>query len=122
MPRLSRTERKASHAGQPACITPIHEAVTTAVLNLMEGEVVSFSDIAGKAGHPRAARAAGAILSKSGDSLPWWRVVYANGHLPPCNPSLQAERLMAEGVQLRGFRIMASPLGRFRPPQNKTDT
>ena len=92
MPPLPRTDRKASRSGQPACITPIHDAVTTAVLNLMEGEVVSFGDIAGKAGHPRAA---GAILSKSGDNLPWWRVVYANGHLPPCHPRPQTERLMA---------------------------
>jgi methylated-DNA-protein-cysteine methyltransferase-like protein len=122
MSQLPRTDRKASHSEQPASGTPIHDAVTTAVLNLREGEVVSFGDIAQKAGHPRAARAAGAILSKSGDSLPWWRVVYANGHLPPCNPSLQAERLLSEGVQLRGFRVLASPQGRFRSPQSKTDS
>ena len=122
MSQLPRTDRKASHSEQPASGTLIHDAVTTAVLNLGEGEVVSFGDIARKAGQPRAARAAGAILSKSGDSLPWWRVVYANGHLPPCNPSLQAERLMSEGVQLRGFRVLASPQGRFRSPQSKTDS
>ncbi len=122
MPQLRQTDHKASPSGQPASSTPIHDAVIKAVLNLMEGEVVSFGDLAGKAGHPRAARAAGAILSKSGDSLPWWRVVYANGHLPPCNPSLQAERLMAEGVQLRGFRVLASPQGRFRSPQSKMDS
>ena len=122
MSQLSRTDRKASQPGQPASGTPIHDAVTTAVLNLREGEVVSFGDIARKAGHPRAAGAAGAILSKSGDSLPWWRVVYANGHLPPCNPSLQAERLLSEGVQLRGFRVLTSPQGRFRSSQSRTDS
>ena len=40
MPPLPQTDRKASHSGRPACITPIHDAVTTAVLNLMDGEVI----------------------------------------------------------------------------------
>lgn len=93
-----------------------------AVLNLSSGEIVSFGDIAVKAGHPGAARAAGAVLAKSGDALPWWRVVYSDGQLPPCNPGLQAERLAAEGVQLRGFRVLSSPAGRFTVTQSATDS
>ena len=93
--------------------TELQQAITAAVLDLDEGEVVSFGDVAGLAGHPRAARAAGAVLSKSEDTLPWWRVVYSDGQLPPCNPSLQAERLADEGVELKGFRVIRSPKGRF---------
>ena len=117
-PSLPKENSNNALQESPAANTPIQDAVTTAVLELMEGEIVSFGDIARKAGHPRAARAAGTILSKSGDTLPWWRVVYADGHLPPCNPGLQAERLIAEGVQVHGFRVLASPLGRFRRAQS----
>ena len=98
--------------------TELQLAIQAAVLELCEGEVVSFSDIAARAGRPKAARAAGAVLAKSEDTLPWWRVVYSDGHLPPCNPSLQAERLADEGVKLRGFRVIRSPRGRFAPAES----
>ncbi|QDT08432.1 MGMT family protein [Planctomycetes bacterium K23_9] len=94
-------------------MTPLQIRIIAAVESLAEGEVVSFGDIAVLAGTPGAARAAGAVLANSGDVLPWWRVVYSDGHLPACNPSLQAERLMDEGVEMKGFRVIRSPLGRF---------
>ena len=93
--------------------TELQREIMAAVLDLSEGEVVSFGDLAARAGRPNASRAAGAVLAKSEDTLPWWRVVYSDGHLPPCNPSLQAERLADEGVELRGFRVVRSPSGRF---------
>ena len=96
--------------------TPLQQAITVAVQRLRQGEVVSFGDVAANAGRPDAARAAGAVLAQSADTLPWWRVVYSDGHLPPCNPSLQAERLADEGVNLRGFRVIHSPRGRFAQP------
>ncbi len=93
--------------------TALQRKIGEAVLGLSAGEVVSFGDIAARAGRPDASRAAGAVLAKSADTLPWWRVVYSDGHLPPCNPSLQAERLAEEGVKLKGFRVICSPSGRF---------
>lgn len=84
-----------------------------AVDDLAPGEVVSFGDIAAAAGRPNASRAAGNLLSRSLDTLPWWRVVYSDGRLPPCNPSVQTERLVDEGVQVEGFRVVRSPRGRF---------
>ena len=107
----SRQVSTASTATDPQ--TPLQEALSVAITELSEGEVVSFGDIAKRAGHPRAA---GAVLANSADTLPWWRIVYSDGHLPPCNPSLQAERLASEGVQLKGFRVLESPLGRFTNP------
>ena len=92
--------------------TPLQSRILQAVENLAAGEVVSFGDIAARAGRPDAARAAGAVLAGAAD-CPWWRVVYSDGHLPPCNPGLQAQRLTEEGVQLRGFRVLQSPSGRF---------
>lgn len=94
-------------------LTPLQRAIVSAVEDLAEGEVVSFGDVAARAGRPDAARAAGAVLAGSADSLPWWRVVYSSGHLPPCNPGLQAQRLAEEGVHLRGFRVIDAPRGRF---------
>lgn len=93
--------------------TDLQRAIRYAVDRLDEGQVVSFGDVAAMAGRPDAARAAGTVLAGSGDSLPWWRVVYADGQLPPCNPGLQAQRLAEEGVELRGFRVIRSPSGRF---------
>lgn len=95
-------------------LTDFQQRMAAAVDKLRPGEVVSFGDVAAAAGRPDASRAAGRMLSESTDTLPWWRVVYSDGRLPPCNPSLQAERLAEEGVELRGFRIVRSPLGRFR--------
>jgi len=113
----SRSLRQVSRTSTAAFSrTPLQEAMSVAVMDLSAGEVVSFGDIAKRAGQPRAARAVGATLANSADSLPWWRVVYSDGHLPPCNPSLQAERLAEEGVQLSGFRVLKSPLGRFAKP------
>lgn len=94
-------------------LTEFQQQMAAAVLELQPGQVVSFGDIAAAAGRPTAARAAGRMLAGSTDTLPWWRVVYSNGHLPPCNPTLQSERLVEEGVQLTAFRVIRSPLGRF---------
>ena len=92
--------------------TQLQDKVESVVAQLEVGEVVSFGDVAERAGYPGASRAAGSTLAKSVD-LPWWRVVYSDGQLPPCNPGLQAERLIQEGVSLQGFRVIASPAGRF---------
>ena len=94
-------------------MTELQQAIIAAAESLEVGEVVSFGDLAAKAGKPKASRAAGSVMSKSGDTVPWWRVVYSDGHLPPCNPSLQNERLEEEGVQLKGFRVVKSSKGRF---------
>jgi methylated-DNA-protein-cysteine methyltransferase-like protein len=93
--------------------TALQEQIIAVVEGLGIGEVVSFGDVAARAGRPDAARAAGTVLANSGDTLPWWRVVYADGHLPPCNPGLQESRLTEEGVELRGYRVIRSPAGRF---------
>ena len=110
-----RNSRKTKAAVQSdlQSATPLEQALTIAVASLREGEVVSFGDIAERAGRPDAPRAAGRLLSKSLSSLPWWRVVYASGKVAPCNPELQAERLREEGVEVKNGRVIQAPLGRF---------
>src|SRR6056297_1180514 len=93
--------------------TPWEQRMTSAVAALREGEVVSFGEIAARAGRQKASRAAGAFLGRTMHKLPWWRVVYADGRLPPCDPDEQAELLRCENVEVQGNRVIRAPLGRF---------
>lgn len=72
-----------------------------------EGSVLTYGEVAAEAGYPGAARAVGTLLAGSGGTLPWWRIVAANGRLVPGHEREHARRLRAEGVEL-------SPAGRVR--------
>lgn len=100
-------------------LTEFEQALVVAVASLQEGEVVSYGDIAERAGRPGSPRAVGALLSKALADIPWWRVVYSSGKLAPCNPELQQEKLEEEGVVVKNGRVVESLLGRFvgRPPE-----
>jgi methylated-DNA-protein-cysteine methyltransferase-like protein len=87
--------------------------ITTVIVALGEGEVVSYGDIAHDAGYPGRARAVGALLADHGDDLPWWRVVRGDGRLVAPNAAAQAAALRAEGVTLRNGRVVLAPRGRF---------
>jgi len=78
--------------------------VQLVVRNLRRGEVVSYGEVARRAGYPRAARAVGNVLA-SGGGLPWWRVVRANGDLAAHSGVEQARRLQREGVSVREGRV-----------------
>jgi methylated-DNA-protein-cysteine methyltransferase-like protein len=92
---------------------PMRSAFVQAIEALKPGEVVSYGDVAARAGYPRRHRAVGQLLGASFDALPWWRVVYNDGRLPPVNPTLQEQRLIEEGVTMKRMRVVQSPLGRF---------
>lgn len=94
-------------------LTEFQQAIVSAVNKLKPGEVVSFGDIAARAGRPSASRAVGNLLARVPADLPWWRVVYSDGRLPPCNPTVQADHLEQEKVTLNAFRVIQSPKGRF---------
>ncbi len=99
-----------------ALMTSLQNAFTLAVASLRFGEVVSYADVAKRAGRPKASRAAGRFLATSGLDIPWWRVVYSDGRLAEVNRAVQANRLEDEGVQLNATRakVLVAPLGRFR--------
>jgi methylated-DNA-protein-cysteine methyltransferase-like protein len=82
------------------------ERVRSALERLRPGEVVTYGEIAEEVGHPGAARAVGNVLADS-DGLPWWRVVTSTGRLVPGHEEAQARRLTAEGVTVRGKRVIA---------------
>jgi methylated-DNA-protein-cysteine methyltransferase-like protein len=68
------------------------------------GRVLSYGDVA-EFCDSRAARHVGRVLAYDGGTVPWHRVVRADG---TCAPHLQAEqrqRLIAEGVQFLGDRV-----------------
>jgi alkylated DNA nucleotide flippase Atl1 len=66
---------------------------------------VTYGEIAEEVGHPGAARAVGNVVASS-DGLPWWRVVTSTGRLVPGHEDVQARRLRAEGVEVRGRRVV----------------
>lgn len=83
------------------------ERVQAVVASLEPGQVVSYGDVAAEAGRPGAARGVGRVLACATGDLPWWRVVYGDGRLAPCDPDEQRRRLAAEGVEVDGHRVRA---------------
>lgn len=80
------------------------EKVRAVVRDLARGEVVSYGEVARRAGYPRAARAVGNVLARS-MGLPWWRVVRANGELAAHGGEEQTRRLRREGIAIRDGRV-----------------
>jgi methylated-DNA-protein-cysteine methyltransferase related protein len=79
---------------------PFEEAVRRVLRDLRRGDVVSYGEVARRAGYPRAARAVGNILARH-TGLPWWRVVRASGELAAHSREEQERRLRREGVSVR---------------------
>ena len=76
------------------------ERIVERVKAIPEGYVCTYGDI-----DPGAPRLVGHVLSNVHD-LPWHRVVRADGTLP--EGRRQLERLLAEGVSMRGERVNLS--------------
>ena len=93
---------------------PMRTSMRRVIERLGVGEVTSYGEVAAAAGYPGRHRVVGQLLSLSVDSLPWWRVVYNDGRLPPVNPTLQESRLIDEGVALRRMKVVDAPAGKFR--------
>jgi methylated-DNA-protein-cysteine methyltransferase related protein len=87
-------------------MTPLQECFRAVVTDLAEGEVVSYGEVARRAGRPGAARAVGGFLAEHGAGLPWWRVVRAGGWLADHKVGEQSRRLRAEGIEVRGGRVL----------------
>ncbi len=85
-----------------------HEAFREAVYAVVEtipvGRVMAYGEVAAAVGS-RAARAVGRIMAHSGGSLPWWRVVYSDGHLLPGYEAQALDRYRDEGTPLLRDRI-----------------
>lgn len=80
--------------------------VVRIVRSIPPGSVLSYGRVALLAGRPGGARAVARVLRTTDEPLPWWRVVRADRTLAPEVADRQAERLRAEGVEVRGRRIV----------------
>jgi alkylated DNA nucleotide flippase Atl1 len=89
----------------PVLPTPFAERVLDLVATIPPGRVLTYGDVAERLGS-RAPRAVGTALARFGAGVPWWRVVRADGGLPPGHEVAATERLLAEGVP-----VQAGPSG-----------
>ncbi|WP_267882383.1 MGMT family protein [Streptomyces sp. NRRL B-24484] len=79
------------------------EEVREQVLAIPAGRVASYGDIGERiAAGPRQV---GRAMSQLGDSVPWWRVVHADGTPASCHGGKAPELLRAEGAPMRGARV-----------------
>ena len=78
------------------------------ILQIPRGKVATYSQVAAAAGYPLYHRQVVQLLHKSGDSLPWQRVVGAGGQIRLKREAAheQRTRLEMEGVRFRGKRIV----------------
>lgn len=83
------------------------ERVLRAVEVVPRGRVVTYGDIADLVG--TGPRLVGRIMGTWGSSVPWWRVVNANGDLPDFHLRRAHEEWILEGIAIkpsgRGCRI-----------------
>ena len=90
---------------------------TEAILELVDaiprGKVMTYGDVARALGIP-SARIVGGVLSRSGGTVAWHRVVLADGRVAPHLAARQLAALEGEGVAVRGGRV-ALGSARWRP-------
>lgn len=87
------------------------EAYVAVVLDVVEqvprGRVTTYGAIAEAVGG--GPRQVGNVLARHGGAVPWWRVVRADGSLPPSHLEEAAHRYLEEGTPRR-------PAGRLDMP------
>ena len=93
------------------------EDYVEAVLRLVEavpaGSVTTYGDLAEMVGRG-GPRQVGAVMSRHGGGVPWWRVVRADGRPADGLAERALSRLAEEGVPLRDGRVRMSR-ARWRP-------
>jgi alkylated DNA nucleotide flippase Atl1 len=77
------------------------ETILARVRRVAPAYVTTYGDLS-----PGAPRHAGRVLSQMPPGIPWWRVVRSDGTWP--KGAEQRERLLAEGVPIRGKRVLMS--------------
>ena len=80
------------------------ELVLDVVERIPSGRVMTYGDIAeflGRGGP----RQVGAVMSRSGAAVPWWRVIRADGRAVRGLEETALEHLRAEGCPVRNGRV-----------------
>lgn len=89
--------------GMPAASEPPLDfggAVLLVVDGIPPGRVMTYGDVAAELGS-RGARAVGRVMATEGSSVPWWRVVRADGRPPEGHEVEALAHYRAEGTPLR---------------------
>lgn len=76
------------------------EAVLRVVESVPRGRATTYGAVADAIGH-HGPRRVGSVLATWGGPVPWWRVVRADGSLPPSHDRAAREAYLAEGTPLR---------------------
>lgn len=76
------------------------ERVLRTVERVPSGRVTTYGAIAGHLG-VGGPRQVGQVMAQHGGLVPWWRVVRADGSLPPSNVDGARQQHLAEGTPLR---------------------
>ena len=75
------------------------EDVLALVEQVPPGRVTTYGAIGDRLG--RGPRIVGRVLSEYGGPVPWWRVVRADGSLPPSHQGVAVQEYLAEGTPMR---------------------
>jgi alkylated DNA nucleotide flippase Atl1 len=76
------------------------EAVLSLVETVPAGRVTTYGALADAVGH-HGPRSVGRVMSTYGGSVPWWRVVRADGSLPPSHDEEARLHYLEEGTPFR---------------------
>ncbi|HJR39672.1 MAG TPA: MGMT family protein [Nocardioidaceae bacterium] len=76
------------------------ERVLALVERIPAGRVMNYGAIAAVVG-VGGPRQVGRVMSQYGGSVPWWRVVHADGSLAVCHDGGARQHLVAEGTRFR---------------------
>jgi methylated-DNA-protein-cysteine methyltransferase related protein len=104
----------ATPASRRAPAAQARARILAAVRAIPRGQVAGYGEVAARAGLPGRARLAARVLADNDDpSLPWHRVLRADGRIAFAPGSRQwreqARRLRAEGVAVRDGRVARRP-------------
>ena len=85
------------------------EKVLAIVSRIPKGSVMSYSEVAARAGSPGASRAVGSIMAKNADpSVPCHRVIRSDGYIGQYNRGgvcAKKKMLESEGVEVVGYKV-----------------
>ena len=93
-----------------ASVTPQEyvEEVLALVERIPEGRVMSYgaiADVLAESSGRNSARQVGTIMARHGGGVPWHRVVSSSGRTPPGHEIQARQRLLADGVPLKGEHV-----------------
>lgn len=93
-----------------ACVEPEEyvEAVLSVVERIPPGRAMSYGAIAdylSECSGRASARLVGSIMARHGGSVPWHRVVAANGRVVPGHEGAALARLVGEATPMKGDRV-----------------